>query len=211
VLGAPADFACEHRWVFSDLFWRRRALLDERALESWIGVESEAAALQLEGESAEDFHARASRQALATNRYLYSTVGGTAPLTVHTISRSRLVLWASLPLLACGLILIYLPAARHPATVLVVAAIVAIGTLIDPESALLVAQAASLGLVLAALAWVLARVSLRTTPSTVPIRGSSRAMERPFTEIYQRAPASGSQPSTSTNPLVPASAPEVPS
>jgi len=209
VLGAPPDFACEHRWVFSDLFWRRRALLDERALESWIGVDAETDGQRLVGESAEDFRARTSRQAQATNRYLYSTVGAAAPLALHTISRARLVLWASLPLLACGLILIYLPAARHPATLLVVAAIVAAGTLIDPESALLVAQAASLGLVLAALAWILARVSLRPAPATVPIRGSSRAMERPFTEIYQRAPSSGSQPSTSTNPLVPASAPEV--
>jgi hypothetical protein len=119
------------------------------------------------------------------------------------------VLLASLPLLLVGLGLIYFPGARHPATLLVAAvALAAFGT-IDPDSALLVAQAATLGLLLALIAFVWARVSVRpTVAAPTPMRGSSQSLDRSFTEAYQRPLASGSQPSTATNPLVPSSAPE---
>ncbi len=144
----------------------------------------------------------------AANHYLFSTLGAAEPLQIHTISRTRLVLLASLPLLLCGLLLIYWPAARHPATLLVAAVAMAAVATIDPESAVLIAQAATLGLFLALVAFVMARVSVRPpVPPARPMRGSSQSLDRSFTEAYQRAPG-GSQPSTATNPLVPSSAPE---
>ena len=79
----------------------------------------------------------------------------------------------------------------------------------DPDSALLLAQGSTLGIVLAIVAAVLARVSARPVAATVQVRGSSRALERSVTEMYQRPPAHGSQPSTATNPLLPGSTPEL--
>jgi hypothetical protein len=61
---------------------------------------------------------------------------------------------------------------------------------------------------------LIARMSKRPAmPSTVPVHGSSKAIvERSVTEMYQRGPTPGSQPSTATNPLLPAtSSPEAPS
>jgi hypothetical protein len=127
---------------------------------------------------------------------------------LYTVSRARLVLAASLPLLVCGLLLIYFPAVRHPAALFVVAVLVAAGSLIDPESAVVLAQASIVGLVLAVVAAALARLSARPVSQTTPVRGSSQAIERNVSEIYQRGSGSGAMASTATNPLVPAVAPE---
>jgi hypothetical protein len=146
----------------------------------------------------------------STNRYLFSTVGTVEPLEVYTLSRARLVLWASLPLLIVGLLLIYFPAARHPGLLFAVAVLLAAGTLFDPEVALLVAQASVLGVVLTAIAALLSRSSVRpATHSTVAVRGSSMSLgEHSATELYQRGPSSPSPASTSTEPLVPSLSPE---
>ena len=74
---------------------------------------------------------------------------------------------------------------------------------------MVLAQVASLGVVLAIVAAPFAPVSARPVLVPVPVRGSSRALERSVTEMYQRPPAGGSQPSTATNPLLPGSAPEL--
>jgi hypothetical protein len=208
VMGAPPNFAREYRWVWSNLFWHRQPSLGERELESWIGVAPSVDTSRLSGETEEQFALRKQAQAKSANRYLFSTVGAAEPLEIYTLSRTRLVLLASLPLLVCGLLLIYWPAARHPATLLLAAVAVAAAGLIDPEAALLLGQGASLGLVLAILGFLLARVSTRPAQPVAPMRGSSRALERPFTEVYARAPSGGPPPSTATNPLVPTSAPE---
>jgi hypothetical protein len=210
VFGAPANYAREYRWIWSNLFWRRQASLGERELESWIGIAPSPDGRRLSGETEQQFAERKQVQASASNRYLFSTVGAVEPLDVYTISRTRLVMLGSLPLLICGLLLIYLPAARHPSMLLVAAVVVVAAALVDPEAAMLLGQGASLGLMLALVALVLARVSVRPTEAVVAMRGSSRAIQRPHTEVYARAPAGGSQPSTATNPLVPTSAPESP-
>jgi hypothetical protein len=124
------------------------------------------------------------------------------------MSRSRLVLIASLPLLVIGLLLIYFPVTRHPALGLLIAVAVLAASLIDPEAGLLVAQAASVGLVLAVGAVLLARMRIPQPPVTVPVRGSSRAIDREAPERFHRGSGSASQPSTTTNPLLPASTPE---
>jgi hypothetical protein len=110
--------------------------------------------------------------------------------------------------LLAGLLLIYVPATRHPGVLFTGAVAVAAVALVDPESALLVGQAAVLGLCLAGVAYALARMSLRPTPPAAPVRGSSRAMERAHSEIFTRSIAAPAQLSTTTNPLVPTSASE---
>ncbi len=102
--------------------------------------------------------------------------------------------------------LIYFPRLRHPAAVFVLGVLVLAGTLVNPETAIVVAQAGLVGVVLLALAALLAR---RTLPPPAPqqssIRGSSRAMlDRSVTEAFFRS-ARASQPSTATAPAVQAS------
>ena len=161
----------------------------------------------LEKPTSSSRHANRPKPARATTICI-SAVGAVQPLEVYTLGRARLVLFASLPILMCGLLLIYLPATRHPAALLIAAVGLAVAGIIDPESAVLLAQAASLGLVLALVAFILTRIWQRPEPPPASSHGSSKAIERPFTEIYPRAVGSGSQPSTTTNPLVPSSVPE---
>ncbi len=211
VLGAPPSYAREFRWNWTNLFWSRDPSLNQRDLERWIGAAPASSQVRV-AETADADKSRPLRGDAETgNYYLYSTVGAAEPLRLYTISRARLVLLASLPLLLCGLVLIYWPKARHPASLLVAAVAVAAVGAIDPESAVLLAQAASLGLVLAVMAFILARVSVRPSVApAAPVRGSSQSLDRSFTEAFQRPAASGSQPSTATNPLVPSTAPESP-
>ncbi len=205
---APEHYTAEQRWVWSEFFWQRQPTLDERELADFMaaGPAGEAVRRTAGGSSPED-----RKGAAAPNRYLFSSVGAIEPLALYTTSRARLVLLASLPLLVVGLVLIYFPAARHPAALFVLAVLVAAASLIAPQSALLLGQASALGLALVVVAALLARLLPRTavTP-TVPGRGSSFVVtERSVTELYHRGPSTGSSPpSTSTEPLVPAS-PEV--
>ena len=209
LLFSPAGFTREFRWEWSAFGWQRRPVLEARELESWAAGEAA-------GEATPPADATSAPAAAATgvqqptNRYLYSSVGAIEPLEIYTISRARLVLAASLPVLALALLLIYFPVMRHPAMFVVLAVVVAAGTLIDPDLALLAGQAAGLGLLLAIVAAAMARNSIRRPkPSTVAVRGSSQALvERGVTELYQRPPAAGLQPSTATNPLIPSSFPE---
>jgi hypothetical protein len=210
VVFAPEHYTREYRWTWANLFWQRQPSLDERELESWSGASPAGETARLADETADNYAARQQLASRSTNRYLFSTVGGAQePLQLYTMSRARLVLWASLPLLLCGLLLIYFPVARHPGVMFALAVLIAAGSMVDPDLALLAAQASTLGMVLAISAVVLARRSARAPLPTVPVRGSSKALvERGGTEIYHRAPSNGSQPSTRTDPVVSTTSPE---
>jgi hypothetical protein len=197
LLFGPRGYTGEQQWVWSNGLYARQATLDPSELQRWISEHSVLAgptALPLRpvGEGG--------------NRYLFSTVGRIAPLQLVSISRSRLVLLTSLPLLAIGLGLIYLPWMRHPAVLLIVALVVAGIAFVEPHLSILLAQAAVVGVLLVGVAWLLARLSPRPEAAVpVPSRGSSyAALERSVTELYHRSPSKSHPPSTATNPLIPA-------
>jgi hypothetical protein len=205
LLFAPAHYDEELRWVWADFYWSRRPTLDSAELESWLRAESAGEMPRLLREAQHAARGRMSSTA-AMNHYLFSTAGSIEPLAISTIGRARLVLLASLPLLVCGLVLIYFPAARHPAALFGFAVLVAAASFLAPQSALVVAQAAVLGLALAGVAALLARMLPRRPVATISVRGSSQAIrERSVTELYHRVPAGPSPPSTATDPLVPTS------
>jgi hypothetical protein len=208
VLLTPNHYSREFRWAWNNLYWQRQASLDQRELEGWIGAPPRGATARLADETVDDYAARQQRAGLSTNRYLFSTVGTTDALEIYTMSRARLVLWVSLPVLLGGLMLIYFPVTRHPGLLFALAVVIAAGSFVDPDLALLVAQASTLGLLLAISAAVLARTSARPPLPTAPVHGSSKSIERGGTEIYHRAPANGSQPSTRTEPVVSTTSPE---
>ncbi len=205
ILLVPDHFTPEYRWIWSNWAWQREPSLDQGELESWINTPPNGDRARLADEGPEQSALRQPAVSRSANRYLFSAIGNVEPLEVYSINRARLVLWSSLPLLVGGLILIYFPVARHPAWLFILAVLVAADIFVDPDTALLLAQTSSLGLVLALVAALLARVTLRPATAAIPVRGSSKAIERPATEMYQRAPASVAQPSTSTEPLVPTS------
>jgi len=201
LLFTPAHFTSEFYWSWNGWWWSRQPSLSTAELAQW----SHAVGNQSQAEE--------PLEAAAANRYLFSTVGRIEPLVLTTASRARLVLWASFPLLLAGLLLIYVPSARQTAVFFVLGVALVAGSLIDPDLAVLVAQAGCLGLVLAVLAAVLSRMSGRPVPppsTPVAVRGSSRAViERNPTEIYQRGPTSPA--STTTDPLVPTTSGDSPS
>src|SRR5690606_18719780 len=110
------------------------------------------------------------------NVYLFSSFGTPAYLELRLASRTALVSLASGFILLCGLLVIYVPAVRHPAVLL--AAAIALGAwgVLAPEPAHLVGQAAGLGLVLVLVAGVLQHLTRPRRRPLSPIvarRGSS--------------------------------------
>jgi len=144
VVSLPGEFTGEYRWGWSGYFWGRQALLDQGQLESWVGVRTSQAAVPA-----------------TANCYLYSAMGPVNHCELRTASRAGIVLGASGAALFAGLLLIYFPRARHPASLLVATVfLVSLGIMV-PEPAILGAQAAALGLVLALVAGILSHVVTR--------------------------------------------------
>ena len=97
----------------------------------------------------------------SVNQYLYSSCGSVERIEVRTAGRALVLLAISGTALLAGLLLLYVPALRHPAVLLVVAVAVLAGGLFDLEPALQVAQVAVVGvallLVSRVLRWLLSR------------------------------------------------------
>jgi len=180
---APAGFTSESRWVWQTFFWAREPSVSQRELEAWVG--------QAPGLTA-----------AARNQYLYSTVEPRAVMQLWTVRRSILVFAASLVLLALGCVLIYVPAARHPVVLLTLGVLLFSGTLIDPDSALMLTQSASLGLLLLLGTLVFGRKEPNRPFTTVPVRSSSQAIiDRSRTQLYYRRATPGSETATAAAPV----------
>ncbi|MGA2067221.1 MAG: hypothetical protein ABSG86_19775 [Thermoguttaceae bacterium] len=139
VVLSPHNFTNETSWGWTGFYWGRQPLLDQAQLEDWVGLP----------------HAERGLAAGGVNDYLFSTLGTVEVAELRTASRSMIVLAASGAALLAGLLLIYLPKTRHPASVLVATVALAAAAVWWPEPALLAAEAAVLGLVLALVAGLL--------------------------------------------------------
>jgi len=191
VLLEPEGFTAESRWGFHGYLWSRRPLLEQPELEAWVGA------------------ARRTPVSQATNRYLFSTSGRPVEVELRTAGRAWIVLIASGLALVAGLLLIYVPAARHPGTLFAAAVVLVAAGLIYPEPTMLVAQAAVLGLGLTLLAGLLHRSMSRYRRPPIPERSSS-VIEVSSTRTNYRRPVVADLQSTETAPAAsppPASAP----
>lgn len=146
VIIPPAGFTPECTWCWRGYFWGRQSLMDQSQLEAWVGLTHTSAAA-----------ASAPRCPPGVNCYLYSSLGNVNHCELRTVGRSTLVLAASGLALLVGLLLIYLPALRHPAGLLAAAVLLAALGILYPEIAILGGQAAGVGLVLALSAAMLSR------------------------------------------------------
>ena len=149
LIAVPAGWTGEYVWGWSGGFWARRQSIDQTKLESWAGA------------------APLDPPIKRANRYLFSSFGKPPRAEARMAGRTWIVLWASGAALVVGLLLIYVPAGRRPATLFVAGVALLAAGLIAPEPTLLLAQAAVLGLVLALLAGLLERglIGRRRAPS----------------------------------------------
>jgi len=147
----------------------------------------------------------APREALPdrVNVYLFSSLGNVEQAEVRTAGRTWIVFWASGAALVAGLLLIYLPVSRHPATLLTLGvALLAVG-LIAPEPTLLLAQAACLGLVLTLLAGLLERGAARRRRTLAGREPSSSLVEIGSIHSRFKAAAADNPPSTAAIGAIP--------
>jgi hypothetical protein len=184
VIAGPEGFTPECRWGWNGLFWGRVPLIEQPELEAWCGATR-----------------RGDDVPKATSRYLFSSWGPVQQCELRTASRWLIVLGASSAVLAVGLVLIYVPRSRHPAS-LVAAAVLLLGAaLIYPEPALLALQAASLGLALVFLAALLHRTLARGRHGGRRPEAFSSILDRGSTQAHYRPPLAGNQSPTESAPV----------
>ncbi len=189
LIADPSGFTGEFTWGWQGYYWGRQPLLDQTQLESWSGA--------------------APRPPLPdrANVYLFSTLGNVEQAELRTASRTWIVLWASGAALVAGLLLIYVPASRHPAALLAVAIALLAAGLIAPEPTLLLGQGASLGLVLTLLAGLLERGVSGRRKILVQREPSSSLVEVASTHTAYRPSLAASQTLTATAPVIPPESP----
>jgi hypothetical protein len=183
LVSGPGEMTSESSWDWRDYHWSRRPLLDQPFLEAWI---FDASYLAARGGTAPRF----SVPSATANQYLFSSVEIGGPAPVRIASRSTLVLIGSGIVLLAGLLLIYVPALRHPALLFVASVAALTAALIYPEMTLLWLQAAVVGAALTLLAALLERNVSRRRRREVLMRGaSSSIVSRGSTRVPQRAGA----------------------
>ncbi len=184
LLATPASLSAESHWDWNGVLWGRKPVLEQPQLEAWCG------ARQLPDVPAE------------ANRYLFSTAGTVGRCELRTAGRGLLVLVASGLVLVSGLVLIYVPASRHPATLLVVATLVASAVLLYPEPAFLAAQAGSFGVALVVLAGWLHWTVVGGHRRPVAHEISSASLQKGSMPSGDHVPGTGNESPTEEVPVV---------
>jgi hypothetical protein len=183
---APRGFTSENNVAWKSIAWDGKPTLSQSELETWVGATHE------------------SELPPATRQYLFSTTGGEHALEVHLVRRSMLVLISSGLVLVVGLGLLYWPASRHPALLLVTAVALAATASLWPYTAMLCAQAAVVGLLLVVVAMLMQHwIGSRRALSRPPRSGVSSIMERGSTRTqpHIRGAIAGSLSTTSAAKL----------
>lgn len=187
IISPPDAFTGEYRWGWCGYFWGRQPLLDQAQLENWVGVRSSAGSVPS-----------------TANCYLFSSLGRVEQCQLWTAGRTAVVSIASGIALLVGLLLIYFPMLRHPASLLVATVVLAALGVLYPESAILGAQAATLGLLLSLAAALLAhglgrrrreipmaeRVTVAAASPGRSVQGRTTAMPAGSSTLTQVAPPS---------------------
>lgn len=197
VIVAPEGFTPEYEWGWTGSFWGRKPAWEQSQLEAWSGGER---------------RGELSEPAERASRYLFSRPGHVRQLELRTADRWLIVLGVSSAILAAGLMLIYVPASRHPAVLLAVAIALAAAAVLCPGPALLASEAGSLGLTLALASGLLYRILgrgrggalRRETSSSVLDKNSTQAQYRPLVDVQpastETIPAEVSIPSPDSSP-----------
>lgn len=160
LLGQTPAVTSEFRWRFKGTHWGRDPLLDHAQLAAWTGK-------------------TVDEVPPSGNEYLFSASEPVNRLRFVAAPRSWIVAAASGALLLIGLLLLYVPVFRRPGFLLAAAVGLAATATMYPHTAVVLAQAAALGLLLAVVAGLLKR--LFTTDVEV-----GRAVGAPASAISER-------------------------
>jgi len=184
IVAAPRGLTSEFRWGWDDYFWARKPLLEQAQLEAWVDAPGRTPIPD------------------ETNRYVFSSFGCVEECELRTAGRSWIVLGASGAALVIGLLLIYVPACRHPGALFALAVTLLCMGVLYPEPMLLISQAASLGLALTLLAGLLERSVARRRREIAAAEPPSSILEKDSTQAPFPSPAADEQTSTETAPTI---------
>jgi len=174
----------ERRWRWNWFGWYREPWQEQSDLEDLLGASHQ------------------DPVPSNTNLYLFVTLGAPRTLGTVTVARSLVVLAVSGLVLTIGLLLIYVPRLRHPASLLIGGVAVLALAARAPDVAIIAAQAAALGIALVPVAFLLNRFVRHGRPEGKPSRSAiirdSKLMEAQFShgEGSSRVRKIGSSQST---------------
>lgn len=174
VVVPPAAWTAQQRWQWGTFGLERVPVVSRSVLDAWVLGN---AARPSGGESSLD-------EPLVGRRAVFSGVGSPGSESMWVAPTWLLVLLASTPTLAWGLMLIYWRTARRVPLVLLVAGALILLTTLRPELAPLLIQAALPGAALAAIAGVLRGVFARPRvapvwPTVAPQSSLTRVVSQP--------------------------------
>ena len=171
-IGHPSGWTSQQRWEWGPLGLRRVPVVSRDVLAAWLRAScspSQQAAPSI-GLSAESRLPLAVDVPGAGPRVVFSGVGLPGTGRIWVLPTWLLVLAVSAPVLALGLLGVYLQRLRTVPVVLGLAAIASIAAAVFPELTPLVAQAAVPGVALAMLAATLRLILHRRQPGLPPAR-----------------------------------------
>jgi hypothetical protein len=182
VIRAPRQMISASQWQWLGSFWGRRPSRSQAQLEEWVGASTQLAATG------------------SLNEYLFTGLAPLQSIEVIMAPRWLVVLCASAGVLILALAWIYIAAIRRGPLVVAVAFALAGLAVAFPVPALLLAQASVLGLVLAGLALLVARLVARPSrwPVVLPV-GSSLRQPTPRPESIVMPPVAAT---ASTSPTI---------
>jgi hypothetical protein len=181
LLTSDANLTPEFRWAWQGLHWSRANLLDQADLENWTETLREPTASE------------------SLNVYLFSVIGDNESLTVRIARRSTIVFFASAIALAIVLAALYAAPLRRPRWMMAIGVGLGVLALAYPEPAIVLAQAALLGIGLAVVAALLHRVLPReASAEDVSGLSASAIRERSSTDVFHRPQPSASPSSTAS-------------
>jgi hypothetical protein len=158
IIRSPNRLSSASQWQWLGIFWGQRPVMSQEDLESW---------------------ARATTQIVpvaSQNEYLYAGLGPVVSIEIITAPRWLMVLTTSLIALALGLMWVYMPAVRQGWVLALAACVIGVAAISFPVPAMLLAQAAALGVVAVLVSHLLKRLVSRPThwPVVLPAASSQR-------------------------------------
>lgn len=184
VIRSPARMSSTSQWQWLGGFWGQRPFVSQPELEEWVNASTQLS------------------PTAAHNEYLYTGLAPVVSIDLISARRWLIVLVASSAVLAIGLVWTYFPPARRGWVVMAAASILAGVAVAFPVPALLLGQAAVLGVIVALLSMLLARLTSRPTHWPVTLStGSSQRQLTPHADSVLTPPVAAAASTAPTVPL----------
>ena len=149
IVQSPENLVSASQWQWLGSFWGRRPAMSQSDLEKWVGASAQIA------------------PATTDSQYLFTGLLPVSSIAIVTAPRWLIVLLASSLAMALLAGWYYLPARTRPWMLIGMIAVIAAAAVTFPTAALLIAQAAVIGVVLAPVSIFLSRLLARPTRRTL--------------------------------------------